>query len=276
MPEENGIITRVRPVEKDYNAIWADEYGRPLPPIPEEQEMSAKISDMLQSQWKAASDQRTNAHKLAQVTALGNVLQNIFTPVAWGAGGHGKATSQPITPDNRAYISAFNEAIRADQNLANVGTQNKQTMLNYEMQKAARDRARREANADAAVERERRNFEKELNQYNTLEAIYARGDVRQNVENLRASLKQRYQLVGRGGKTPEQALAAAIYQKAAQKYFDDHSRWERGDWPEDKPEPNEGKYMADAASLYGYSVKALGGGNTGSNDDDNTPPSRKK
>lgn len=271
MAEENKFEIQ-RPTPPDIAGI----YSKWEIPTAEEQAIPAKINDMLQSQWQAASDQRTDAHKLAQVTALGNVLQNIFTPVAWGAGGHGKATSQPITPDNRAYITAFNEAIKADQNLANVGAQNRQTMLNYEINEAARERARRQSMADAEANRAWKEYERELGQYNELEKIYARGDVRQNVENLRASLKQRYQLVGRGGKTPEQALAAAIYQKAAQKYFDDHSRWERGDWPENKPEPNEGKYMADAASLYGYSVKALGGGNTGSNDDDNTPPSRKK
>lgn len=239
MAEENKLI---RPVEPDYDAV----FGRYFAPTPEEESMPARINDMLQAQWQTASDQRTNAHKLAQVTALGNVLQNIFTPVAWGAGGHGKATSQPIAPDNRAYITAFNEAIKADQDLANVGAQGRQTMLNYQMNEIAQDRARREKRANAAVERERRKYEMELGHYNRMLETDARYQWRKDIEKTKADLRAKYKSgIESKAQNIDTKLFVDAVADARRAYRDIKKRLESGLLPEGATLPDFRTYFVE-------------------------------
>lgn len=253
MPEERKKIER--PDIYGYMAM-AEQ------PTPEEQAIPVKINDMLQSQWQAASDQRTNAHKLAQVTALGNVLQNIFTPVAWRAGGQGKATSQPITPDNRAYITAFNEAIKADQNLSNVGNQSKQLLLNYEMDQAARARARKDKWAEMEYKQAQNDYIAERNLQNELLKIQTRFASREELERTKADLKSRFNIVGRDGKTPDDKEFEKIVMYVNREYAKQYGKYIAGQLPEGYELPSKEEFFKQIAPEWGWRYEELGGGKT--------------
>ena len=128
MAENNQIVP------PDYGAI----YGKWNELTPEEKAVQQGINDMLQQQYKQAAVNRTDARRMAQFNAFGDVLRTAFNPIGWALGG---GTAQTIAPDNRAYISAFNNAIKADNDFRNLGTQQAQFKLNYDMQQAEKARA---------------------------------------------------------------------------------------------------------------------------------------
>lgn len=99
-------------------------------------ELNKSINELLQEQVKATEKRRTDAAKLAQIAALGNVLQTAFAPVGWI--GQRGATSQVANPDSRQYITAFNEALKAQQDLANVGVNAAKMRLDLANRRAER------------------------------------------------------------------------------------------------------------------------------------------
>lgn len=101
-----------------------------------DQALDQRINDMLQAQYQATEKRRTDAAKMAQIAALGNVLQTAFAPVGWI--GQRGATSQVANPDSRQYITAFNEALKAQQDLGNIGINAAQMRLNIANRRADR------------------------------------------------------------------------------------------------------------------------------------------
>ena len=118
-----------------------------------DQALDQSINDMLQAQYQATEKRRTDAAKMAQIAALGNVLQTAFAPVGWI--GQKGATSRVANPDSRQYITAFNEALKAQQDLGNIGINAAQMRLNMASRRA--DRA-----YNAQLQREDRAYRAQL------------------------------------------------------------------------------------------------------------------
>lgn len=116
-------------------------------------ELNKSINELLQAQYQATEKRRTDAAKMAQIAALGNVLQTAFAPVGWI--GQKGATSRVANPDSRQYITAFNEALKAQQDLGNIGMQAAQMRLNMASRRA--DRA-----YNAQLQRENRAYQAQL------------------------------------------------------------------------------------------------------------------
>ena len=129
-----------------------------------DQALDQSINDMLQAQYQATEKRRTDAAKMAQIAALGNVLQTAFAPVGWI--GQRGATSQVANPDSRQYITAFNEALKAQQDLGNIGMQAAQMRLNMAIRRADREyqaQQRRDDRDYAAQQRkDYRDYEEQL------------------------------------------------------------------------------------------------------------------
>lgn len=82
----------------------------------------ASFQDWLNSRKQAVEQQRTDDVRMARLNAIGNVLTTMVQPLGWAIGGHGKGTGgvQPI--DNRQYLQAFERAMKANDDLRNIGT----------------------------------------------------------------------------------------------------------------------------------------------------------
>ena len=83
------------------------------------QERDAAFQDMLNARRQSAKQQQTSDKRMATYNALGNVLTTMVQPLGWGIGGR-TGNTQPY--DDRQYISAFNRAVKAGDDLRNIGT----------------------------------------------------------------------------------------------------------------------------------------------------------
>lgn len=130
--------------------------------------LDQSINDMLHAQYEATEKRRTDAAKLAKVAALGNVLQTAFVPFGWI--GQKGATSQVAAPDSRQYVTAFNEALKAQQDLANVGVNAAKMRLDLANRRAERayqaQQRRDDREFSAKLQRQNMEFQAENNRKN--------------------------------------------------------------------------------------------------------------
>lgn len=126
-------------------------------------ERSASFQDMLNSRRRVAEQQRTDDVKMARYNAFGNLLTTMVQPVGWGIGGGftGSATGGYQPYDNRQYLAAFNRAVKAADDIRNIGTAEDEYRFkvsdeNYRRALSLEDEQRRRDNAIADYERQRR------------------------------------------------------------------------------------------------------------------------
>lgn len=109
--------------------------------------------DMLNAHREALMKERTDNAKMARFAALGNALTSMVQPLGWaiGGGGLGRGATSGYQPyDNREYISAFNRAIQAGQDLRNVNL--KDAEFQYKTLQQREASARRMAEIEARTE----------------------------------------------------------------------------------------------------------------------------
>lgn len=155
----------------------------------------ASFQDWLNSRKQAVEQQRTDDVRMARLNAIGNVLTTMVQPLGWAIGGQGKATGgvQPI--DNRQYLQAFERAMKANDDLRNIGTlegeyQFKLADENYRRQLALQDyeqKARMQAQIQQDYAQARHDY--------TMAEIEARNDGRLDV----AKYKAGHNVTGRTG-----------------------------------------------------------------------------
>lgn len=161
-------------------------------------ERNTAFQDMLNLRKQEAEQARTDSVKMARYNALGNLLTSLVQPIGWGIGG-GKGATAGVQPyDNRAYLDAFNRAVKATDEIRNIGTKEAEYKFQladekYRRELALEDEARRRANAIADEERrakikaeaERQTFERRA----ALEDQKIEGRIRVNEENAKAKMK---------------------------------------------------------------------------------------
>ena len=100
---------------------------------------TANIWQSMIDQRKAeAKKEQTDNYRMATFNALGNFFRNVTQPLGWAAGG-GSGVTAPVQPyDNRQYLESFNRAIKAGDDLRNIGAQDMQFKLEMAKQKAQR------------------------------------------------------------------------------------------------------------------------------------------
>lgn len=117
--------------------------------------------DMMDARRKSMEAERTNATTMAKFNALGNALRTMVQPLGWAVGGS-TAGVQPY--DNRAYLDAFNRAVKAGADVRNLDAQDMQFQLglaNEKVSDAKRALETRRA-AERAAENAERNYQNQL------------------------------------------------------------------------------------------------------------------
>jgi hypothetical protein len=105
----------------------------------------------LDSRKQAVQQQRTDDVKMARANALGNLLTTMVQPLGWAIGGRGNTanTGGVQKYDDRQYLEAFNRAVKATDDLRNIGSTEDEYKFkladeNYKRQLTMEDEARRQ------------------------------------------------------------------------------------------------------------------------------------
>lgn len=245
--------------ERPDSNIYASIFG----PSPEVQAAAAardaSFQDWLNSRKQAVEQQRTDDVRMARLNAIGNVLTTMVQPLGWAIGGQGKATGgvQPI--DNRQYLQAFERAMKANDDLRNIGTlegeyQFKLADENYRRAKALEDygiKQNLELERQAAYAKQRHDY--------TMAEIQARGQAKLDVERYKAQFK----LTMNGAKISKD-LQTIFYERAATawaNYVADYAKKDAVNI-EHKPMMSQDEFMKLFALGQGYQLS--GSGSSGS------------
>ena len=189
--------------------------------------------EMLESQRKRLEQQRTSDVKMAKYNALGNLLTSMVQPIGWAAAGGG-STGGVQKYDDRQYLDSFNRAIKATDDLRNIGIMEDE----YKFKVADEDYRRELALADAERQRAQtwEDFQKKQDYqakiqsdlYNQryeeeMNKIKARGENQVTLEGIKA----KYKAVGRSGVPIEEKMLSTAwtkYQAYKDKYETDMGR----------------------------------------------------
>lgn len=121
-------------------------------------ERNTAFQDMLNFRKQEAEQARTDSVKMARYNAFGNLLTSLVQPIGWGIGGGSGATGGVQKYDDRAYLDAFNRAVKATDDLRSIGTKEAEYKFQladekYRRELALEDEARKRRNAMADEER---------------------------------------------------------------------------------------------------------------------------
>ena len=176
---------------------------------------NATFQDWLNTRKKSLEQQRTDDIRMAKYNALGNLLTTMVQPLGWAIGGS-TAGVQPY--DNRQYLEAFNRAVKASDDLRNLGNvdaeyQFKLADEEYQRQLSLADEARRREAAFADFKqkqdyqaKQQAEYAKQRHEY-TMAEIAARGE---NQKSL-AEVKAKYKVLGRDRVPVEEKMLQAAW-----------------------------------------------------------------
>lgn len=154
---------------------------------------NATFQDMLNSRRQTAQQNYTDAAKMAKYNALGNVLTTMVQPIGWAAGG---STVSPQKYDDRQYIDSFNRALKAQDDLRNIGTAEDQYRFNlaeqdYNRLRDIEDNERRyQFQMDKQQQQQEYMLEKQRRDQEARQALEEqKAEQKEALERLKASLK---------------------------------------------------------------------------------------
>ena len=165
---------------------YASIYGESQATKQARENRNGMFQSFLDTRRKAAEQQRTDDVKMAKYNALGNVLTSMVQPLGWHAGGGSTGGVQPY--DNRQYLEAFNRAVKASDNLRNIGLAEDE----YKFKIADEDYRRMLALDDEARRRQQKLEDEEIRRQKNNEDYFARLD-RQNEIAKTGSMDDLYQ-----------------------------------------------------------------------------------
>lgn len=160
------------------------------------QQRDFSFQSLLESRRQTAEKQRTSDVNMAKYNALGNLLTTMVQPIGWVAGGRNVATGGVQPYDDRQYIQAFNRAVKASDDLRNIGTAEDEYRLkladeNYKRQLALEDqeRKREQAREDLEYKAQQRIAEIQQKFENDMAKINRQGEIRQEIAAFNANHK---------------------------------------------------------------------------------------
>ena len=120
-------------------------FGSPLEQA--QSQRDASFQNWLNQRRASVEKQRTDDIKMAKYNALGNALTTMVQPIGWAIGG---STGDVQPYDNRQYLEAFNRAVKASDDLRNIGDMEAEYQFkladeDYRRQLALEDRQRQRA-----------------------------------------------------------------------------------------------------------------------------------
>ena len=151
------ILPNVAPLPKVAPQSMADAiFGKQEATLSAEEVLNQKFSDMLNARKQAAEGAKTDATRMARLSALGNVLTTMVQPIGWAIGGRGTGVTGGVQPvDNRQYLQAFERAQKANDDLRNIGTMEGEYQFNLANEAYRRAQAMEDYENKARIELEK-------------------------------------------------------------------------------------------------------------------------
>ena len=162
------------------------------------EQRDSAFQSWLNTRKQAAEQQRTSDANMARYNAFGNLLTTMVQPIGWGVGGgFSGANTGGVQPyDQRQYLEAFNRAVKASEDLRNIGTLEgeydfKLADENYRRALALEDEARKRRYAQEDLEQKANQRIAEINQKfeNDMAKINRQGEIRQQIAEFNATHK---------------------------------------------------------------------------------------
>lgn len=129
------------------NNMYASIFGESPATMQAREARKSAFQDMLNARKQSAEQQRTDDVKMARYNALGNLLTTMVQPIGWGIGGgfSGSNTGGVQKYDDRQYLAAFNRAVKAADDIRNIGN----AEAEYKFKLAEEDYRRQQSLEDA-------------------------------------------------------------------------------------------------------------------------------
>lgn len=157
-----------------------------------------RFQDMMDQRRQTLEQARTDNAKMARFNALGNALRTLVQPIGWAAGG----STAPVQPyDNRQYLESFNRAVKAADDVRNLGVQEMQFKLGQEAAEVADAKREYEVLRQAKIQSDYAS----QRQDEEMEKILARADAQKEL----AEVKAKYKVTRAGTPVEEKMLSTA-------------------------------------------------------------------
>lgn len=244
----------------------------------------ASFQDWLNQRRQAVEQQRTDNVKMARLNALGNVLTTMVQPLGWAVGGKSTGVTGGVQPvDNRQYLDSFTRAMKAADDLRNIGTlegeyQFKLADENYRRQLALEDEQRRQELALQTYEqRANLDLEKQKQIYD-LRSQLSQQQMEERIKVAEATAKAKFKFSTRGGGKVAESVRDNLLKRAntayAQILADYYKKRQIGIENLQEP-PTYDEFLRKFASENGYNVsETQGEGNN--NTSSSAKPAEKK
>lgn len=243
-----ATMQRIMPAETQtqiYDSVFGPE------PTPAETR-EARFQDWINSRKQAIEQQRTDDVRMARINALGNVLTTMVQPLGWAIGGKGTGVTGGVQPvDNRQYLQAFERAVKANDDLRNIGT------LEGEYQfKLAEDEARRAQALEDFEQKQAINLETQRRIFD-MRSQLSQQQMEERIKVAEATAKAKFQFSTRGGGKVAESVRDNLLKRAntayAQILADYYKKKEIGIENLQEP-PSYDEFLKKFASENGYAV----------------------
>ena len=146
------------------NNMFASIFGESASTKQARDARNSAFQAMLNTRKQVAEQQRTDDVKMARWNAMGNLLTTLVQPVGWAMGGGGFSggnTGGVQKYDDRQYIAAFNRAVKAADDIRNIGSADAEYKFkladeDYRRAMSLEDEDRRRKQANEDYDRKRR------------------------------------------------------------------------------------------------------------------------
>ena len=235
----------------------------------------SSFQDWLNQRKQAVEQQRTEDRRIATFNALGNALTTMVQPIGWAIGGKGTGVTGGVQPvDNRQYLQAFERAMKANDDLRNIGTLEGEYQFNLADEAYKRAQAMEDYGIKQNLELERQAaYAKQRHDY-TMAEIEARGEKQLDVAKYKAARS----ITGRNGIPIEDKMLQTAWTQYV-KQRGEHSR-DIGRGVERKEGPTFPSFEKWLGDEYGWIVKPKNSGTpdsgSGSSVSSTAPTSGKK
>ena len=243
-----ATMQRIMPAETQsqiYDSVFGPE------PTPAETR-DARFQDWLNSRKQAIEQQRTDDVRMARINALGNVLTTMVQPLGWAIGGKGTGVTGGVQPvDNRQYLQAFERAVKANDDLRNIGT------LEGEYQfKLAEDEARRAQALEDFEKKQAINLETQRQIFD-MRSQLSQQQMEERIKVAEAAAKAKFQFSTKNGQKVAESVRDNLLKRANAAYADilrDYNKKKLVNIEGLQEPPTYDEFLKQFASKDGYAV----------------------
>lgn len=242
-------VSRTIPPEKQrviFNSIFSDKNVQAA-----ESARDASFQDWINSRKKSVESEKETSARLARVNALGNVLTTMVQPIGWAIGGGKSGVTGGVQQyDNRQYLDAFNRAMKANEDLRNIGDMEAEYQF-----KLADDNYRREL----AIANEERKQQLELDKQRKIFDMRSKLNQEQiegRIKVAEASARAKYNFSA-GGKKVTESVRDNLLKRANTAYANilaDYYKKKQVGIENLQEPPSYDEFLKQFASENGYQV----------------------